>query len=90
VGFDNAAAASKLTEMVIAQGHRRIAMIAGISEMNDRAAARMLGVRGLGGGRHRRWPLRVIEAAYAFQDGAGPLAQLMQAKPSADSGDVRQ
>jgi LacI family transcriptional regulator len=56
VGFDNAAAASKLTEMVIAQGHRRIAMIGGISEMNDRAAARMLGVRqALAAAGHRRW-----------------------------------
>jgi LacI family transcriptional regulator len=82
VGFDNAAAASKLTEKVIAQGHRRIAMIAGISEMNDRAAARVLGVRrALAAAGIGDRPLRVIEAAYAFQDGARAFGELMQASP---------
>lgn len=82
VGFDNAAAAAKLTEMVIAKGHRRIAMIGGISEMNDRAAARILGVRqsiaaaGIGDG-----SLRVIEAPYAFQDGADAFGALMETSP---------
>ncbi|WP_394690946.1 LacI family DNA-binding transcriptional regulator [Hoeflea sp.] len=82
VGFDNAAAASKLTEMVIAQGHRRIAMIGGISHMNDRAAARILGVEqaiaaaGIGDG-----SLQVIEAPYAFQDGADAFGSLMETTP---------
>lgn len=82
VGFDNAAAASKLTEIVIARGHRRIAMIGGISDMNDRAAARILGVRqaiaaaGIGDD-----SFRVIEAPYAFQDGADAFGALMETSP---------
>ncbi|WP_420406818.1 LacI family DNA-binding transcriptional regulator [Hoeflea sp.] len=82
VGFDNAAAAAELTARVIAQGHRRIAMIGGISEMNDRAAARIAGVRGavesasIEGGL-----IDVIEAPYAFHDGADAFARLMQASP---------
>lgn len=82
VGFDNAAAASELTAKVIAQGHRRIAMIGGISEMNDRAAARIAGVRtavdtaNLDGGL-----IDVIEAPYAFHDGAEAFARLMEASP---------
>ncbi|WP_422372458.1 LacI family DNA-binding transcriptional regulator [Hoeflea sp.] len=82
VGFDNAAAASELTAKVIALGHRRIAMIGGISEMNDRAAARIEGVRNavrsadIDGGL-----IDVIEAPYAFHDGAEAFARLMEASP---------
>ena len=45
VGFDNCAAARKMAERVIAFGHRDIAMISGITAMNDRAASRVDGVR---------------------------------------------
>jgi LacI family transcriptional regulator len=82
VGFDNRAAAIELTERVIARGHRRIAMIGGISFMNDRARDRIDGVRhsvraaGLGNGE-----LPVIEAAYSFEEGAAAFGALMAAKP---------
>ena len=45
VGFDNARAASVLTDHLLDLGHRRIAVVAGKLENNDRAAARVLGMR---------------------------------------------
>ncbi len=45
VGFDNYGAAVQLTEYLIDIGHRRIAMLAGINEGNDRAVGRSAGVR---------------------------------------------
>lgn len=44
-GFDNRAAARMIARHVIAQGHRRIAMISGILEGNDRVAERIAGVK---------------------------------------------
>ncbi len=45
VGFDNAQAASEMAKLVMAHGHRRIAMIAGITDGNDRALDRLTGVQ---------------------------------------------
>ena len=45
VGFDNRAAARAMAERVLDLGHRRIAMIAGVTRGNDRAASRVDGVR---------------------------------------------
>lgn len=45
VGFDNRAAARQMTEHVLGFGHTRIAMIAGVTEHNDRAIERVRGVR---------------------------------------------
>ena len=45
VGFDNRAAARAMARRVLDLGHRRVAMIAGITRGNDRAAARVEGVR---------------------------------------------
>ncbi len=44
-GFDNHEAAADMTRQVLAFGHRRIAMIAGHTGINDRAASRVSGVR---------------------------------------------
>jgi len=82
VGFDNRAAAAGLTEKVISKGHRRLAMIAGITEMNDRASDRVEGVQaaaelaGIG-----RDQLPVVEAAYTFDDGAQAFGELMALSP---------
>lgn len=82
VGFNNRTAAAGLTEKVLAQGHRQLAMIAGITEMNDRAADRMEGVLAtaerVGIGRNN---LPVIEAAYTFEDGARAFGELMALSP---------
>jgi len=45
VGFDNAQAASVLTDYLLDLGHRCVAIVAGRPEHNDRAAARVLGIR---------------------------------------------
>jgi LacI family transcriptional regulator len=45
VGFDNADAISQAVRYLLDLGHRRIAMLAGITRDNDRAAARVAGVR---------------------------------------------
>ncbi|PHR23244.1 MAG: LacI family transcriptional regulator [Hoeflea sp.] len=82
VGFDNHAAAAELTQMVLDKGHRRLAMIAGISQMNDRAADRMEGVRATAERAGiARAQLPVIEAAYTFDDGARAFGELMALSP---------
>ena len=45
VGFDNRLAARRMAERVLEQGHRRIAMVVGVTAWNDRAAGRIEGVR---------------------------------------------
>ena len=45
VGFDNRAAAKAMTAAVLEFGHRRVAMIAGVTLWNDRASERVAGVR---------------------------------------------
>ncbi len=45
VGFDNAAAASHLIDYLVSLGHQRFGMISGFVEHNDRAGARLAGVR---------------------------------------------
>lgn len=80
VGFDNRQAAIEITREVIALGHRRIAMIAGITKDNDRAMDRVEGVRaalaeaGLDGE-----ALRVVEARYSLNHGRHACATLLDA-----------
>ncbi len=45
VGFDNAHAIGHAVRYLLDLGHRRVAMLAGMSHYNDRAAARIAGVR---------------------------------------------
>ncbi|CAN0499208.1 unnamed protein product, partial [Discosporangium mesarthrocarpum] len=45
IGFDNRSAAKAMAKRVLALGHRQIAMIAGQTKGNDRAAERVAGVR---------------------------------------------
>lgn len=69
VGFDNVAAARAMTDRVIALGHRRIAMISGITAMNDRAAGRVQGVRmALADAGLDADALHVEEVPYTFTD----------------------
>lgn len=81
IGFDNRAAMAALTENVLALGHERIAMISADNTDNDRARARVLGVRhtlfkaGLDGD-----ALPLVETSYGIEQGGAAFAQLMQAK----------
>ncbi|WP_246660342.1 LacI family DNA-binding transcriptional regulator [Nitratireductor sp. XY-223] len=71
VGFDNFRAAYEMAERVVGYGHRDIAMIAGVTDSNDRARDRLSGVRqalsdhGIPG-------LAVTECAYSI-DAAGDV-----------------
>jgi len=82
VGFGNAAAMDELAQSVISVGHRRIAMISGITQGNDRAQARVEGVRkamadnGLDAN-----ALTLIETSYEIDKGAEAFGQLMALSP---------
>lgn len=78
VGFNNRDAAAELTRAVLDQGHRNVAMIAGISDGNDRATDRIEGVREAL--RERQLDLdtdTLIEAAYNLDEAAKAMAALM-------------
>ena len=78
VGFDNQAAAAELANLVLDHGHRRIAMIAGISRGNDRAADRIKGVRGaLSARRLKLAEGHLIEAPYNLEDAAAAMETLL-------------
>ena len=83
VGFDNARAMSPVIRYLLDLGHRRIAMLAGVTADNDRAAARVAGVRqaleaaGLG-----LPPQRLVERKYSLAAARDGLRVLMQARPA--------
>lgn len=83
VGFDNRAAARRLVEHLLELGHRRIAMIAGPTAGNDRAAARVEGVRaGLAAAGITLGPPLLTERPYTVPDGhAAALALLSLPNP---------
>lgn len=78
IGFDNRAAMAALTREVIGLGHRRLAMISGISQGNDRARGRIDGLKDAM--RQAGLPLdslQVIEASYEIDNGAKAFETLM-------------
>lgn len=82
VGFDNRSAARAIARTVIEHGHRRIAMIAGITAGNDRASDRVEGVRaaldeaGLPG---REMP--TVEEVYSLAGGRRACGSLLERQP---------
>lgn len=83
VGFDNAAAMAQATRYLIGQGHRRIAMLAGITAHNDRAAARVVGVRRALKAAGLTLPAhRLVERRYALADAREGLRQLLARPPA--------
>jgi LacI family transcriptional regulator len=78
VGFDNRAAAARLANYLVDLGHKRIAMVAGVTRHNDRAAARVEGVtktlarRGV-----PLRPDRLVERPYQVGDGRSAFRMLM-------------
>lgn len=78
VGFDNRAAARAMAALVLRYGHRRIAMIAGITKDNDRAGERVAGVRAeLDAHGLRLEPSQLIESEYTLAAGAAAAGQLL-------------
>ncbi|MCW8166167.1 LacI family DNA-binding transcriptional regulator [Verminephrobacter aporrectodeae subsp. tuberculatae] len=83
VGFDNAAATARATRYLIDLGHRRIAMLAGITQFNDRAAQRLAGVRqALASIGLELPPARVVERPYGLSEAREGLRQLMAHRPA--------
>ena len=82
VGYDNAQAMRQVVRYLLDLGHRRIAMLAGITRDNDRAAARLAGVRdALAAAGIAMPPQRVVERRYAIAEAREGLQRLLQASP---------
>lgn len=83
VGFDNARAIAQAVRYLLDLGHRRIAMLAGITRDNDRATARVVGVRqalkkaGLG-----LPPNYLVERKYGLAHARDGFRVLMAATPA--------
>lgn len=82
VGFDNARAMGQVVKYLLDLGHRRIAMLAGVTHDNDRAAARVRGVREALEAAGLELPAaRLVERRYGVAPAREGLRQLMAAKP---------
>ena len=86
VGFDNRAAAALAVAHLRELGHRRIGMVAGIAEHNDRAAGRIAGVREtLAAERGEGWPegcdVPIVAEPYTIAGGRSGLRALMARSP---------
>ncbi len=82
VGFDNRAAMRTMGEAVLANGHRRIAMISARQFDNDRARDRVQGVRdAMGDAGLDPSDLIVFETDYTIEAGGAALATLVASSP---------
>lgn len=78
VGFDNARAMRQVVKYLIDMGHRRIAMLAGVTQDNDRAAARVHGFReALAAARITLPAARLLERRYGLEQAREGLRQLL-------------
>lgn len=82
VGFDNHRAAALAAEKLLALGHRRFAMIAGITHDNDRAQSRVEGFSAaLAQAGIPPAELCVREARYDIREGQAAMADLLDRAP---------
>lgn len=83
VGFDNARAMGQVVRYLLDLGHRRIAMLAGITRDNDRAAARVAGVRAALAAAGVELPdSRIVERKYSLSAARDGLRALVRARPA--------
>ncbi len=83
VGFDNAAAMARAVRYLLDLGHRQIAMLAGMTHDNDRAAARVQGVRlALHEAGLALAPQHLVERKYGLAAAREGLRELMAARPT--------
>lgn len=81
VGFDNERAMHPVVRYLTDIGHRRIAMLAGITLNNDRARARLQGMRKALSAQRLNLPAeRLVERPYALAAAREGLRQLLQVK----------
>jgi LacI family transcriptional regulator len=82
VGFDNARATREATRYLFGLGHRRIAMLAGLTKVNDRADERVQGVRQELAAVGLRLPMkRLVERAYGLTEARTGFRALIAHKP---------
>ena len=87
VGFDNARAMGQAVRYLLDLGHRRIAMLAGISNHNDRAAARVAGVRlALKAAGLSLAPQHLVQRPYGLAEARDGLRVLLHTKPAPRAG----
>ena len=80
IGFDNRAAMEALTEEVLKQGHRKIGVISGVTDGNDRARQRVEGIKdALAANGHDPAQLAIVETEYHIESGGDAFATLMAA-----------
>jgi LacI family transcriptional regulator len=80
VGFDNARAMGQVVRYLLDLGHRRIAMLAGVTRDNDRAAERVRGVREALVAAGLSLPAqRLVERRYGLAPAREGLQQLLEA-----------
>jgi LacI family transcriptional regulator len=83
VGFDNARAMAQVVRYLLDLGHRHIAMLAGQTRDNDRAAARVAGVRDALRAAGLSLPAsRLVERPYELGAARDGLRVLLQADPA--------
>lgn len=83
VGFDNTEASRQATRYLIDLGHRQIAMLAGVTNNNDRATDRVKGVRqALASVGLELTPRRLVERAYNLSEARAGLRELMAQRPA--------
>jgi len=79
VGFDNRAAGVVLARHLLELGHRRFAVISGMTGENERARARLAGVReALAAQGVHLAPERIVEKPYALAAGREGLREVMR------------
>ncbi len=84
VGFSNARAVAAVVDHLVGLGHREMAMLAGITEGNDRARERVRGVRDRLA--HHGLDLRcdrLVEVAYSIREARRVFPRLMRTGPTA-------
>jgi LacI family transcriptional regulator, galactose operon repressor len=78
IGFDNEGAGRIAAEHLLALGHRRIGMISGLTEQNDRARLRRAGVASALAAVGETLPdWRVVEQPFSLAGGRAALAELL-------------
>src|SRR5690606_11480411 len=83
VGFNNETVVAKVIHHLVDIGHERIAMIAGITQGNDRANDRVVGVRKALAARGLTLPdAYLIEKPYKIAAGRQALRSLLMAQPA--------
>jgi LacI family transcriptional regulator len=77
VGFDNRGAGMRVARHLIDLGHRRFAMISGITAGNERARERVEGVRQALAAASLEPPQRVVEKPYTLSAGRDGLREVL-------------